>query len=236
MSARWNWDETTGFGLIPIFTPPPPPPPPHPPPPPPPPFPPRYSTQPVRWAVLVWKEGEKSFLFVFLSSADHHQEGELNLWTLKELASRHAILVITMKITPSERFFSTPFTALYPKASPSMKICAQRKAERRKGKRQRFIGSEEAWGGCTVHAKFSERLTLHSLQLDCKQSLQAMREQMAIRDARARRFLTSPQGFVADSRVLSWLGSLSKTKWRNIFLAWSVNVSINRRFEKYRGY
>ena len=22
MSARWNWDETTGFGLIPIFTPP----------------------------------------------------------------------------------------------------------------------------------------------------------------------------------------------------------------------
>lgn len=41
---------------------------------------------------------------------------------------------------------------------------------------------------------------------------QAMRERMAIIDARARRFPASPGGFVADSRVLSWLGSLSKTQ------------------------
>ena len=47
---------------------------------------------------------------------------------------------------------------------------------------------------------------------------QATRERMAIRDARARRFPTSPRGLVADSRVLSWLASLSKTKWRYIFV------------------
>jgi len=119
------------------------------------------------------------------------QRGKLKLWTLKDdLASCHVILVITIKITPSERFFSILFTASYPKASPSMKICAQRKAGRRKRTRRRFAsplspfhgalrfvtshsryalasrvakGSEEAGRGSTVRVKFSERLTLHSL-------------------------------------------------------------------------
>ena len=143
------------------------------------------------------------------------------------------ILVITRKITPSERIFSTLFTASYPKASSSMKICAQRKAGRRKRARWRFASLLSPFHGTlrfvTSHSRYALALVrktkgLRRLERTAHFPLfvarigaispfgQATRERMAIIDARTRRFPTSPRGFVADSRVLSWLGSLSKTQ------------------------
>lgn len=128
MKLRWNYWFWAYTNLSPTPSPPPPPP-----------FPPRYSTQPVRWAVMVWKEGEKSFLFVFLSSAHHHQEGELKLWTLKELAFRHAILVITMKITPSERFFQHRLLPCTQRPLPRWKFARK---GRQKGENERGSASK----------------------------------------------------------------------------------------------
>ena len=76
------------------------------------------------------------------------KRGKLKLWTLKDdLAFCHVILVIKIKITPSERFFSTLFTASYPKASSLMEICAQRKAGRRKRARRRFASLLSSFHG-----------------------------------------------------------------------------------------
>ena len=147
MSARWNWEEITCFGLIPIFTPPPPP------------------------------------------------------------------------LTP------------LPASSLVTRVLLSPQCEK-----------QSVWGGQKrLHCPCEIQRAAHSpLFVAIMRAIspfeQAMRERMAIRDARARRFPTSPQCFVADSRVLSRLASLSKTKWRYIFAAWSVDVSISWRFETYRTY
>ena len=147
------------------------------------------------------------------------------MWTLKDdLASCHVIIVITIKITPSERFFSTLFTASYPKASSSMKICAQRKAGRRKRARWRFTSLLSPFNGnlpfVTGHSRFAiasvgkakglrrpEELHCscenHSIPFVARMRAispfeQATRERLAKGGERARSFPASPRGFVAD--------------------------------------
>ena len=130
-------------------------------------------------------------------------------------------------------FFYTLFTASYPKVSLSlsMKMCAHRMEGRRKRVRRRFtslpfpshgplhyvtshsrfmlasVQKQSVWGGrgSTIHVKFSEWFTLHSYSMSL--FWQATREWLAKGDARVRGFA---RGFVANSRVLGWLASLSK--------------------------